>query len=85
MTAEQEENERGSSAQLQDRFIADLRKPNSRWPDGASAAATMAVAALVEQAIAMAVRQADGTVDEVDAREIFRGAVRVLRITARHV
>jgi hypothetical protein len=65
MTLEQEEREQQSAQELYDQLMQDTR------PRGTSLAATTAISAVVRQSIHMAVRNADGSINEDNARKIL--------------
>jgi hypothetical protein len=73
MTAQQEARETQSSSDLFDQLMAIVR------PRGASLGAMTAIIALVRQSIHMAIRNADGSVNEGNARKILREAHGALR------
>jgi hypothetical protein len=66
MTPQQEEREQQSTDDLYARFMTLLR------PTGTSLAATTVISALVRQAIHIAVRDADGTVNEENAWKVLQ-------------
>ena len=73
MTPQQEAREEQSTADLHARLMTSLR------PRGTSFAATTVISALVHQAIHMAVRDADGSINEANARKIIQEVRKVLR------
>ena len=77
MTAEQEEREHRSSQELYEKLMQSTR------PRGTSLAATTAISALVRQSIHIATRNADGSVDEDNARKILDEARNVLGSSQR--
>ena len=73
MTPQQEEREKQSADNLHARLMANLR------PRGTSFTATTAISVLVRQAIHIAVRDADGSINEANARKILQEVRKVLR------
>jgi hypothetical protein len=72
MSPEQEDREQTSSQDLYDKLMQRTR------PRGTSLAVTTAISALVRQSIHMAVRNADGSINEDNARKILDEARKAL-------
>ena len=77
MTPQQEDRERQSTEDLHTWLMTALR------PRGTSFAATTVISALVRQAVNIAVRDADGSVNEANTRKILQEVRKVLRTLPR--